>query len=260
MDGYALGLIETRGKLAAVEAADVALKSANVALCGVENATGALITVKVIGDVGAVRAAVDAAKAKASLVGEVIATHVLPRPAAGITPMVRAPAPVSPESAPQNMDSGDRTTIQPPIDVSIHSRLHPPTDSVPADRKRVESPPPEGKGRQNGRPGLAGRHEEIFLKGAVSAHKGISDEKRGQESEPARESLSDPEKRSLDAPAPLSPEENTEVGDTLEKNETVAATDATRAATCDICKDPACPRKNGEPLHRCIHHKKKRTK
>jgi microcompartment protein CcmL/EutN len=113
MDGYALGLIETRGKLAAIEAADVALKSANVALCGVENATGALITVKVVGDVGAVRAAVDAAKTRASLLGDVIATRVLPRPAAGIKPLLKATSlSASPETIVKSIDSASHTIDQ----------------------------------------------------------------------------------------------------------------------------------------------------
>ena len=110
---HALGLIEVMGKLAAVEAADVALKAANVTLLGIENATGALITVKLTGDVGAVKAAVDAARIAASRVGIVIATHVLPRPAQGIYPLMTvetltagdelpvmvAEEPVSPECA-----------------------------------------------------------------------------------------------------------------------------------------------------------------
>lgn len=117
MNGYALGLIETRGKLAAVEAADVALKSANVALCGVENATDALITVKIIGDVGAVRAAVDAARAKVSLLGEVVATQVLPRPATGITPMVKQAAmAMKPcNSAPVAVDTVPPAVDLPPV-------------------------------------------------------------------------------------------------------------------------------------------------
>ncbi len=90
MINNALGLIEVVGKLAALEAADVALKAANVTLLGVENATGALITVKLTGDVGAVKAAVDAARMAASRVGKVIATQVLPRPAQGIYPLLTA--------------------------------------------------------------------------------------------------------------------------------------------------------------------------
>jgi microcompartment protein CcmL/EutN len=101
MSGYALGLIETKGKLAAVEAADVALKAANVTLCGFENATGALITVKIEGDVGAVKAAVEAARARAMLLSEIVATHVIPRPSAGLRGLIAKPAPAPAAEAPQ---------------------------------------------------------------------------------------------------------------------------------------------------------------
>ena len=81
MSRYSLGLIEVVGLTAAIEAADACLKSANVKLLGVENATGALLTVKVCGDVGAVRAAVDAGRARAAQVGRVVSAHVIARPA-----------------------------------------------------------------------------------------------------------------------------------------------------------------------------------
>jgi len=84
MNGYALGLIEVYGLSAAIEAADACVKSANVKLMGVQDATGALMTVKIIGDVGAVKAAISAGKARAAMVGTVIAVHVIARPADGL--------------------------------------------------------------------------------------------------------------------------------------------------------------------------------
>lgn len=75
-----LGLIETRGLIAAIEATDAMAKSANVSLCGCEKIGSGLVTVIVRGDVGAVKAATDAGAAAASKVGEVIAVHVIPRP------------------------------------------------------------------------------------------------------------------------------------------------------------------------------------
>jgi ethanolamine utilization protein EutM len=77
----ALGLIETRGLVAAIEAADAMVKAANVTLVPrYERVGGGLITVMVRGDVGAVRAAVDAGSAAARAVGELVSTHVIPRP------------------------------------------------------------------------------------------------------------------------------------------------------------------------------------
>lgn len=76
----ALGLIETRGLVAAIEAADAMVKAANVHLIGKEKVGGGLITIMVRGDVGAVKAATDAGAAAASRIGELKSVHVIPRP------------------------------------------------------------------------------------------------------------------------------------------------------------------------------------
>lgn len=76
----ALGMIETRGLVGAVEAADAMVKAANVGLLGRELVGGGLVTVMVRGDVGAVKAATDAGAAAAQRVGELISVHVIPRP------------------------------------------------------------------------------------------------------------------------------------------------------------------------------------
>ena len=76
----ALGMVETRGLVAAIEAADSMLKAANVELIGTEKIGSGLVSVMVKGDVGAVKAAVEAGSANASKLGELVATHVIPRP------------------------------------------------------------------------------------------------------------------------------------------------------------------------------------
>ena len=78
--GEALGLIETKGLVGAIEAADAMTKSANVVLIGYEKIGSGLVTVMVRGDVGAVKAAVDAGAVAAGKVGELISKHVIPRP------------------------------------------------------------------------------------------------------------------------------------------------------------------------------------
>ena len=80
MTQQALGMIETRGLIAAIEAADAMLKAANVELVGTEKIGSGLVSVLVRGDVGAVKAAVETGATAASKLGEVIATHVIPRP------------------------------------------------------------------------------------------------------------------------------------------------------------------------------------
>ncbi len=80
MTQEALGMIETRGLTAMIEAADAMAKAANVVLVGSEKIGSGLVTVMVRGDVGAVKAATDAGAAAASKVGEVVSVHVIPRP------------------------------------------------------------------------------------------------------------------------------------------------------------------------------------
>ena len=80
----ALGMVETRGLVGAVEAADAMVKAANVALIGKEQIGGGYVTVMVRGDVGAVKAATDAGAAAAKRVGDLISVHVIPRPHADV--------------------------------------------------------------------------------------------------------------------------------------------------------------------------------
>ena len=76
----ALGMIETKGLVGSIEAADAMVKAANETLIGKEQVGGGLVTVMVRGDVGAVKAATDAGAAAAGRVGELVSVHVIPRP------------------------------------------------------------------------------------------------------------------------------------------------------------------------------------
>ena len=80
MEKLALGMVETKGLIGAIEAADAMVKAANVALIGKEKIGSGLVTVMVRGDVGAVKASVDAGAAAAKRVGELYGVHVIPRP------------------------------------------------------------------------------------------------------------------------------------------------------------------------------------
>lgn len=103
---YALGLIETRGLVGAIEAADAMTKAAEVRLVGKERADAGLMTVKIIGDVAAVRAAVDAGAAAAQRVGELVSAHVIPRPADDIEMLIYPPQP-------QKFRSSDEEEVAP---------------------------------------------------------------------------------------------------------------------------------------------------
>lgn len=89
----ALGLVETRGLIGAIEAADAMCKTAQVRLVRYERISGALVTVAVRGDVGSVEAAVEAGSRAASRVGELVAKHVIPAPDTQLERSIAGPAP-----------------------------------------------------------------------------------------------------------------------------------------------------------------------
>jgi len=89
MTGDALGLVETRGLVGSIEAADAMVKAANVQLIGYEQIGGGYVTVMVRGDVGAVKAATDVGAEAAARVGEVVSVHVIPRPHAEVETILR---------------------------------------------------------------------------------------------------------------------------------------------------------------------------
>lgn len=96
----ALGMIETKGLIGSIEAADAMVKAANVTLIGKVHVGGALVTVMVRGDVGAVKAATDAGAAAAQRVGELVSVHVIPRPHMEVESILPHP-PTEPEDGPE---------------------------------------------------------------------------------------------------------------------------------------------------------------
>ncbi len=112
---YALGLIETKGLVGSIEAADVMLKTANVRLLGTEFIKNGLVTVQIIGEVAAVKAAVDAASATVVRVSQLISTHVIPRPAEDIESILTKYPPVSPAVKKSKPPSADQQEILSPL-------------------------------------------------------------------------------------------------------------------------------------------------
>ncbi len=90
MIDYALGLVETKGLVGAIEAADAMVKTSNVVLVGKERTDPAMITIKIVGDTAAVRSAVEAGASAAERVGQLVSKHVIPRPAEGIEELLYA--------------------------------------------------------------------------------------------------------------------------------------------------------------------------
>lgn len=112
----ALGMIEVYGYLTAVEALDSALKAANVSLVDVVKVRGGLVSVLITGDVGAVKAAVDASQAAAERVGRIISVHVIPRPAEDVEKMLKR-SPTDEKPTPPDSSKGVAPT-EPEPDIS----------------------------------------------------------------------------------------------------------------------------------------------
>jgi microcompartment protein CcmL/EutN len=106
-EGSALGMLETHGLVAAIEAADAMLKAANVRLLQQQRTNPALITHFVVGETAAVRAAVDAGRAAGERVGKVVSAHVIPRPGEGL--LERVIVPLASGTSAASEDYGDRT-------------------------------------------------------------------------------------------------------------------------------------------------------
>lgn len=88
----ALGMVETKGLVGSIEAADAMVKTANVVLVGREYIEAGLVTVFVRGDVGSVKAAIDAGAAAARRVGELVSVHIIPRPDSGVEEILPRPS------------------------------------------------------------------------------------------------------------------------------------------------------------------------
>ncbi len=117
----ALGMIETRGLVGAVEAADAMVKAAKVTLLGKDRTGGGLVLVRVVGEVGAVRSAVDAGAKAAEKVGELISTHIIPRPHNEVEDLLLYPprrravattAPEKPTQKPGGMEPLEKMTVR----------------------------------------------------------------------------------------------------------------------------------------------------
>jgi len=148
MVDYALGLVETKGLVAAIEAADTMVKTANVTLIGKEVTRGALVTIKIIGDTAAVRSAVEAGAAAAQRVGELVSKHIIPRPGDGLEELIFAQHQRTQEEEQQILveQPSDSDTIEIPLpDQPSVIPLNKQSDEVGEELKEVqkEIPAPE---------------------------------------------------------------------------------------------------------------------
>ena len=142
----ALGMIEVYGYLTAVEALDSALKAANVTRLDVVKVRGGLVTVLVEGDVGAVKAAMDASAAAAERIGTVVSVHVIPRPASDVERMLKGPG-GGPKTEPEEPEEPEPKGPEPEERKDEEPEAEPPEADLepetPEPEPEPEAPEPE---------------------------------------------------------------------------------------------------------------------
>lgn len=249
MKGQAIGFIETVGMVSAMEAADAAAKSANVDLLGYElTKGGGMVTVKLRGDVSAVHAAVDAGAAAAARVGRVVSTLVIPRPHPDLERLLPKPeepsrgdaAPTkkspSPEKAPPD-EEGPATREAAPLQRDAAEPAAPQQRGVP-----TEPVAPQQRALPNElaapiQRGVPTAPAAAFQKGAPAA------------ATPAPEGAP-PDEAAL-PPDRAGPDDATGPPAANPLAEEAGKTDG---QICNLCHDPACPRRPGQSRRRCIHY------
>ncbi|MBN7774578.1 BMC domain-containing protein [Clostridium aminobutyricum] len=133
----AFGFIETKGLIAAIEAADAMLKAANVGLVDRVFVKGGLVTIIIEGDVGAVKAATDAGSSAAARVGEVISVHVIPRPHEDVGKMIVRESEISSDTIEMEVDVEDRVTEE--ISIQDETETISDEEELPEELKTEEA-------------------------------------------------------------------------------------------------------------------------
>lgn len=197
----AAGFIEMRGLAAAIRAADIALKSANVELIGVELTRGmGYAVVKIQGDVGAVKAAVDSAISAPETIPYFVAKDVIPRPSLGLDQIVYSEATIG-----LSKENEEEEPQEAQEDKEIEANKQ--EEAIEENDKEVKEEVDEGKDQEEDTEEPEENQEDL-------------DETSGNDKEVEEEQ-----------------EEETQ-----------------EEATCNLCHDPKCPRKKGEPRKDCLHY------
>ena len=244
----ALGIIEVQGLVTAITATDAALKAANVTYVNYFKTGNGNLQVRLVGDVGAVQAAVAAGKAAALKCGMVTGVTVIPRPHEDLKKLIgvygmkentdqskQAAAEAEPEEEPAPAAEAEPAEEpEPAAEVALAEEPAPAADAAPAEESAAKAAEAEPE-------------EEDEAESAEPAPE--------EEPEPVRE----PEE---EAERPEAAEEPAEAAE-AEKEQTVsadpAAAEASGKVTCNICGDPKCTRLRGQPRKLCIHYKDKES-
>ncbi|WP_455542161.1 BMC domain-containing protein [Intestinibacter sp.] len=214
MSQLAIGMIETMGLAAGIEAADICLKSANINLVGYEFARGSGMTVvKIEGNVGAVKAAISAATAALGKLGKVHAQMVIPRPSDSIEMLIRNESTVGYETEKEEISQDNIK------------------DEIPSDENNDLNQ--EGSDEKE-EPDDSDNHD--------------SNEENFEEDEENTEVIDEDEA------------EDEESEEDLEDESQDSSQETSKPYTCNICKDPKCPRQKGDLRIYCIHYKENKEK
>jgi microcompartment protein CcmL/EutN len=225
----ALGLIETVGLAAAYEAADTAVKTASVELIGYELSKGdGMVTVKIAGNVGAVQAGIRAAQLSASLVSKVFSVQVIPRPSRSLDAMVFTEETVLYTDEPEKSEEPEQAEV-----VEEQIAL---VEAVEDTQTQTEA------GDDNEEPD--GVREEAEAEGSSG-----ESEAGPEKAESAEDATEQSEARAADSA-------KEEMQSTSVEAEMVEMLPELKESviTCNLCKDPACERKKGEPRRTCLHY------
>jgi microcompartment protein CcmL/EutN len=245
MSRTAIGMVETVGLLAAYEAADVAVKSANVKLIGYEISRGGMVVIKFSGDVGAVKSAVDAAAAAASRLGEVFSSHVIPRPHQDVDKkMILTDDTVgykkdkTPEKSAEKASEESQEIVEvkeseeETEDVEIEEQLE----------EEVELEEQEEAETEDEESDESKKRSEQELDTVESEEETESDEDFDSEDDMEADLESEEDSDKLK-------DEDLDETDEDEDDEEDDDEDI-----CNLCGDPACPRRKGELRTDCIHY------
>ncbi|ASA22984.1 BMC domain-containing protein [Paenibacillus donghaensis] len=258
MNGNALGLIEVVGYPAALEAADTCVKSSHVKLLGYEKALDGRIVVKITGDVGAVKAAVEGAKSSASKLGAVIAAIVIARPAEGISRLVHSPETVFTEPGAEQMPAepleetaGGKTKAaesaagQRAADSPVAEEEAAEAELSAANESDVEELDAEESA--GGEPAADTEAEQAPVVEAMDQE--LQQELQPEPEEPQHE----PRQELQELQQVLQQEQQ---GEQVQQVQQVQRTEI----SCNLCGDPLCGRIKGQPASLCLHYRPRRAK
>lgn len=211
-----LGIVETVGLAAAIEAADAAVKSANVNLIGYElTKGGGMVTIKLSGDVGAVKAAVDAACIAAAKVGSVYSRQVIARPHEEIEKLIRTKETVGLEEKKEEVVKAEEILTE---ETSMEEEEEIPEEETFEEKKEISEVITEDEA-------------ELVREGEL------------EEVQEVQEETTEDEKKNEEMIEGL-----------ITRHQSEFEEEKTPEEVCNFCKDPQCPRKKGELRNTCIHY------